>query len=171
MDYARFVKKLDFPADFVPPAELTYDDLVATALNRAHLDDDVAGVNASIELIQRTRGGRWPTEPVTEEYDYTDLVWHEAEFRERASLAYAVYNTDSRYLGCCYLYPLGGRTKLTEELLGHDVDVSWWVTPEAYEQGCYTKLYTALQHWLASEFPFWTHYYSNAEMPTAEATG
>jgi hypothetical protein len=23
----------------------------------------------------------------------------------------------------------------------------------------------ALQHWLATEFPFWTPYYSNAEIP------
>ena len=29
---------------------------------------------------------------------------------------------------CCYLYPMGRRTPLTEELLTYDVDVSWWVT-------------------------------------------
>jgi hypothetical protein len=36
--------------------------------------------------------------------------------------------------------PHGRRTKLTEELLGYDVDVSWWVTPDAYE-----KVYRALK--------------------------
>ena len=74
-------------------------------------------------------------------------------------------STEGHYFGCCYLYPLGGRTKLTEELLGYDVDVSWWVTPAAYEQGQYLALYRALQHWLAKEFRFWTPYYSNAEIP------
>jgi hypothetical protein len=33
---------------------MTYQDVVATALTRAHLADDVRGINASIELIQQT---------------------------------------------------------------------------------------------------------------------
>jgi hypothetical protein len=32
--------------------------------------------------IKQTRGGRWPTGPVTEEYDFVDIVWHKCEFRE-----------------------------------------------------------------------------------------
>jgi hypothetical protein len=39
------------------------------------------------------------------------------------------------------------------------------VTPAAYERGDYTKLYAALQQWLASEFPFWRPHYSNQEIP------
>ena len=89
----------------------------------------MAGINASLELIRRTRGGSWPTEPVTEEFNYVDLVWHECEFREGDSFSYAVYDAGGQYLGCCYLYPLGRRTPLTEELIAFDVDVSWWVTP------------------------------------------
>jgi hypothetical protein len=165
MDYTPFIKKLELPADSAPPARLTYDNLIATAITRAHLQDDVAGINASIELIQRTRGGRWPTGPVTEEHNYTDLVWHEAEFRNGSSFTYAVYDSDKRYLGCCYLSPLGRRTTLSEGLLAYDVDVSWWVTPAAYQNGHYAKLYTALQHWLADEFPSWKPYYSNTEIP------
>ena len=60
---------------------------------------------------------------------------------------------------------MGRRTELSEELLEHDVDVSWWVTPDAYERGYYTKLHAALRHWLAEEFPFGAAYYSNAAMP------
>jgi len=48
------------------PTELTYDDIRASALTRDHLHDDVQGINASLELIRRARGGRWLTEPVTE---------------------------------------------------------------------------------------------------------
>jgi hypothetical protein len=165
MDYTQFLKKLEVPAGFAAPTQLAHGDVVATAIDRTHLEDDVAGINAGIELIQRTRGGGWPTGPVTAEYNFVDLVWHEAEFREGASFTYVVYDTEGSYLGCCYLYPLGGRTKLTEELLGYDVDVSWWVTPTAYEQGHYVELYRALEQWLAAEFPFWRPYYSNAEIP------
>jgi hypothetical protein len=125
----------------------------------------VHGINASLDLIRRTRGGAWPAEAVSEDDNYVDLVWHEAEFRDGHSFTYAVYDSNGQYLGCCYLYPMGTRTPLTEELLAHDVDVSWWVTPDAYESGYYTKLYAALRRWLADSFPFENPYFSNREIP------
>ena len=165
MDYARFVKKLELPPGFAAPERLAHEDIVARALSREDLEEDVRGINASIDLIRRTRGGSWPSEPVTEDYNYVDLVWHEQEFREGESFSYAVYDADGRYLGCAYLYPMGRRTKLTDELLRFDVDVSWWVTPTAYEAGYYEKLHRALQKWVADEFPFDAPHYSNAEVP------
>jgi hypothetical protein len=162
MDYASLIKKLRLPPGFLPPTRLTYEDLVARALTRADLHDDVRGINASIALIQTTRGGGWPAEPVTEGINFVDLVWHELEFRDGTSFASAVYDVDGGYLGCCYLYPMGRRTELSAKLLDYDVDVSWWVTPDAYEDGYYQKLYRALRHWLAEEFPFGAPYYSNA---------
>jgi hypothetical protein len=60
---------------------------------------------------------------------------------------------------------MGGRTRLSGALLDRDVDVSWWVTPDAYERGYYAKLHQALQRWVADEFPFRAPYYSNAEIP------
>jgi hypothetical protein len=166
VDYQGFVKRLDLPNGWAAPTELTHDDIRASALTRHHLHDDVRGINASLELIRRTRGGPWPTEPVTEDFNYVDLVWHECEFREGDSFTYAVYDDASQYLGCCYLYPMGRRTPLTEELLGYDVDVSWWVTPAAYRRGYYEKLYLALGRWIANAFPFSNPYYSNAELPS-----
>jgi hypothetical protein len=168
VDNASFIRKLPLPPGFVAPTELTYEDLVARAISRADLHDDVRGINESIELIHRTRGGPWPTEPVTEESNLADLVWHEVELRDGTSFAYAVYDREGSYLGCCYLYPMGGRTELTEALLRHDVDVSWWVTPNAYERGHYETLYRALRHWLAEQFPFEAPYFSNAEIPQAK---
>jgi hypothetical protein len=165
MDYGRFVKRLDVPSGVTVPTRLTYDDIVARAISRADLAEDVLGINASIEIIRRTRGGAWPTEEVTEEFNFIDLVWHECEFREGYSFAYAVYDVTGTYLGCCYLYPMGRRTPLTEELATFDVDVSWWVTPSAYATGYYTSLYRALRQWLAEEFPFEAPYFSNREIP------
>ena len=165
MDYHGLVKRLDLPAGWKAPTELEYDDIRATAITRAHVHDDVQGINASIGLIRRTRGGPWPAEPVTDDYNFVDLVWHECEFRDGESFTYAVYDSSGQYLGCCYLYPMGRRAPLTEELLTYDVDVSWWVTPDAYERGYYTKLYAALRHWIAGAFPFTKAYYSNTEIP------
>lgn len=165
MEYREYIRRLDVSAASPVPETLTYEDIVVRAISRADLREDVRGINASLDIIRRTRGGTWPTEAVTEEYNFVDLVWHEAEFRDGGSYTYAVYDMDDQYLGCCYLYPMGTRTKLTEDLLKHDVDVSWWVTPPAYELGYYTKLYRALRHWLAEELPFAAPYYSNRELP------
>lgn len=85
VDYANLIKRLQPPPSFTAPPLLRYEDLEARAITRADLHDDVRGINASIALIQRTRGGAWPTEPVTEEFNFVDLVWHELEFREGTS--------------------------------------------------------------------------------------
>lgn len=165
MDYSLLIKKLDLPAGFSPSTRLIYEDLVATAITRADLQDDVRGINASLALIRRTRGGGWPTGSVTEEFNFVDLVWHELEFRERDSFTYVLRNSEGDYLGCCYLYPMGRRTQLNDDLLRYDVDVSWWVTPSAYESGYYAKTHRALRQWLVAEYPFWKCYFSNREIP------
>src|SRR3954451_1098547 len=71
---------------------------------RSDLADDVRRINASLELIQRTRGGGWPKEAVTQEGNYVDLVCHELEFREAKSFTYVLRRTTGEYLGCAYLY-------------------------------------------------------------------
>lgn len=146
MQYDQLKKKLLMPGGTDVPTRLVYGELEARAINRDHLDDDVAGISASIDLIRKTRGGPWPTEPVTADGNFIDLVWHECEFRDEKSFTYAVYHAQHGYIGCCYLYPLGGRTTLTADLAdSYDVDVSWWVTPPAYQRGDYTLLHAALQ--------------------------
>jgi hypothetical protein len=171
MDHTGLVKSLDLPRGFHPPRDLSYEDIRASALTRSDLEDDVTGINGSLDLIARTRGGGWPTGAVTAEDNYVDLVWHELEFREGYSFAYVVRDHDGRYLGCCYLYPMGRRVALTEELMRHDVDVSWWVTSEAYESGYYGKLYEALTQWVVTEFPFGNPYVSNREVPEPGGRG
>jgi hypothetical protein len=166
MDYTQLIKPIALPTGFAAPATMVFEDLVATALSRDHLHDDVAGINASLDLIPRTRGGRWPIEAVTEDGNFIDLVWHECEFRDKHSFSYAVHDTEGGYLGCCYFYPLGTRTPLSEGLVSCDVDVSWWVTPSAYERRYYEKLFRALQHWGTKAFPFLALHFSNQLIPT-----
>jgi hypothetical protein len=94
-----------------------------------------------------------------------DGVINHMEFRDGYSFSYAVYDTAGGYVGCCYLYPMGRRTPLTEQLIHHDVDVSWWVTPEAYDRGHYVTLHRALCRWVTECFPFTAPYFSNREIP------
>ena len=165
MTYADLIKRLVLPEGFSPPAELVFVDLNATPISRHDLADDVRGINSSLDLIRQTRGGNWPTRDVTEEENYVDLVWHECEHRDGHSYTYVTRNADGGYLGCIYLYPLGRRVPLTQQLMEHDVDVSWWVTEKAYENGWYDTVYAALQEWVHQRFPFQNPYYSNVEIP------
>jgi hypothetical protein len=165
MDYSKFIQKLVLPPEFIAPKELVFEDIVARPLTRNDLKADLEGVNSSIAVIQKTRGGSWPTEELSEDFDFLDLAWHECEFRNASSFAYVVYSKDGKYIGCFYLHPMGFRTVLSEELLRYDVDASWWVTSKAYDEGYYKKLYKALQQWLKDEFSFQKVYYSNKEVP------
>ena len=166
MDLDGLTKKLALGPGVVVPRILEHERVGAHAITREDLADDVAGINLSLALIRRTRGGSWPTEPVTREGNYVDLVWHEAEFRDGTSFTYVLTNPDLGYIGCLYLYPLGVRRALTAEMLRHDVDVSWWVTPPAYEAGLYADASQAIGRWIGNELPFTAPFYSNAELPS-----
>ena len=61
MNYELLTKKLKLATDFSPPPKkLSYEDVVAVAITRSDLEDDVHGINASLDLIRRTRGGGCP---------------------------------------------------------------------------------------------------------------
>jgi hypothetical protein len=66
-DPSGYAKTLALPAGFDAPRLLRYDDVTAHAITRDDLGADVRGINASLDLIRETRGGTWPTGPVTEE--------------------------------------------------------------------------------------------------------
>lgn len=165
MDLTPFTKKLALPAGFVPPRLLWYDDVVASAITRDDVAEDVRGINASLDLIRETRGGAWPTEAVTEEEIIVDEYWHECEFRDGKSFTFILRVDGPGYIGCAYLYPMGVRQSLSTELAEHDVDVSWWVTPEAYAAGYYAKVHEALRQWTTHDYPFERPHYSNARLP------
>lgn len=165
MDLTGLTKRLTVPAGSSVPRTLRHGAIRAHAITRDDLDEDVAGINASLDLIRRTRGGAWPSGPVTAEGNYIDLVWHECEFRDEKSFTYVLTSADHGYIGCLYLYPLGVRRPLTPDLLHHDVDISWWVTPTAYNAGLYTAVYDAVQHWIGTDLPFTDPFYSNAQLP------
>ena len=56
MDYRGLVKRLQVPDGYIVPRELSYHDIRAHAISRADLDEDVRGINASLDIILRTLG-------------------------------------------------------------------------------------------------------------------
>ena len=96
MDLTGLVKPLAVPAGSTVPRILQHGRIRAHAITRDDLADDVTGINASLDLIRRTRGGAWPSEPVTAEGNYVDLVWHECEFRDQKSFTFVLTSPGQR---------------------------------------------------------------------------
>ena len=165
MNYQGLIKTLELPGKVLAPTILQYEDIEAKPLTRQDLDADLEGVNSSIETIQNTRGGSWPSEPLNKDFDLLDLAWHEREFRDGNSFAYVLYTKDGAYIGCFYLYGIGMRTPLNDETISYEVDASWWVTTKMFGNGYYEKVFAALQSWLANDFGFTKVKFSNRSIP------
>lgn len=162
-DLNNYKKKLAMSDNFDIPTELVFGDLAATPLHREDVDEDLEAVNSSLEIIRRTRGGGWPSEKLSRDFNLLDLAWHEREFRDRSSFAYAI-RLKGEYVGCFYIYAIGERKELSEETDQYDADFSWWVTQEAFDNGVYEKVFCALKEWHGS-FPFKNILFSNTLIP------
>lgn len=153
------------PESFQVPEQLVHPKFIARKLCASDTYLDYIAVMSSIDLIRKTRGGSWPSPDLSFEEDMIDLAWHQREFEHRSSFAYTVMNPDeTECLGCFYLYPAGYRSEADKEA---DVDVSFWVTQNAYKHGLYDELYKAIKEWLKAEWPFSHPHWSNKELPSS----
>lgn len=150
------------PDSFKVPKKLETPDFIIRKFNFSDAKLDYEAVISSIDIIKETRGGEWPSPQLSFEDDQIDLGWHQREFENRTSFAYTVMSPDEKEcLGCLYLYPPGHRSKISKD---GDVDVSFWVTQKAYNEGLYEDLYKTLDKWLKSVWPFKKIVYTNKEM-------
>ncbi|WP_378970629.1 hypothetical protein [Paractinoplanes rhizophilus] len=53
-DLTPYSKKLVLPAGFDAPRRLEFDDVIAHAIGRDDLADDVRGINRSLEIIRKS---------------------------------------------------------------------------------------------------------------------
>jgi hypothetical protein len=151
------------PDDFQVPTQLKTSDFLIRKLCYSDAKLDYAAVMSSIDIIRKTRGGAWPTADLSFVDDQIDLAWHQREFENGTSFAYTVMNLDeTECLGCLYLYPPGFRDDSSKDA---EVDVSFWVTQKAYDNGLYPKLYHALDSWLKDVWPMKRIVYTNKVIP------
>jgi hypothetical protein len=107
---------LAVPAGFDAPRLLRYDDVTAHAITRDDLGADVRGINASLDLIRETRGGTWPTGPVTEEEGLRRPGPARVRVPGRQVIHVLRRGQGGRYIGCAYLLPSGAqRLERTEK--------------------------------------------------------
>ena len=147
-------KAFQFPEGFVVPEEYKTADFSFKPLKSEYARVDYEAVVASIDIIRETRGGDsdgWPDPAITYEENKADLKGHYDQFQSKEAFAYAVRSPDGeRYIGCFYLYPPGHRSEKSADA---DVDVNFWVTQKAYEEGLYNDLYHTICEFLAARWP------------------
>lgn len=155
--------------DFTPPLEARVSNYLLRPLVPQDVEADCAAVNASVELIRQTRGGTWPRGPITVEEDLGDLREHERLFQANEAFAYTIVDQlTAECAGCFYLYPPHhplDDTDQTDLKTDADAVVSFWVTPEAYQDGLYVALFPFTEAWLRSAWPFHSPYIVNREKP------
>lgn len=151
------------PKNFNPPTQLVTSTFLISKLCAKDVYLDYPVVMSNIEIIRETRGGNWPTLNLTFEDDFIDLAWHQREFEYKRSFAFkALSPNQNSFLGCIYFYPPNWRKKAPK---GTDVDVSFWVTQEVFDQGLYEKLYYEIQRWIAKDWPFKHPFWTNKFLP------
>lgn len=140
-------QSLFVPEDFVVPATLIGDDFRLRMLTVNDVVRDFDAVVSSAEHLKALApGSTWP-EGLTLEQNLIDLGWHQKEFQRRGSFAYTVVSpSDTRVLGCVYIYPSSRR--------GHDAEIYLWARQSELAGGLEKRLYEAVREWIASEWPF-----------------
>ena len=157
MDYDNFV-----PPEFAAPEFLKLSEFSFQKLSAKHVYLDYLAVMSSINLIRETRGGSWPTPALSFADNLIDLAWHQREFERQHSFAFTILSPDeATCLGCLYFYPPGFRKPAPK---GAQVDVSFWVSQQAFEMGLFGKVREAIQTWLTEAWPWTSHFWSNVRL-------
>jgi len=137
------------PVEFVIPEKLETDRFRLRILTVNDVVKDYDAVMTSIDHLQGVfgEGSKWPSYDLTLEQDLIDLGWHQKEFQRRSSFAYTVMALDeSQCLGCMYIFPSG------ED--GYEVDIYCWVRKSELGKGLDEVLFSAIEEWIAKEWPF-----------------
>jgi hypothetical protein len=135
------------PAEFAVPAKLETGEFRLRMLTVNDVVKDYDAVMTSVPHLKTVwPGGTWP-EGLTFEQDLIDLGWHQKEFQIRRSFAYTVVTpSESQVTGCVYINPTPKR--------GYDAVVYLWARQSELAGGLESRLYSAVQEWIAREWPF-----------------
>ena len=135
------------PTEVVVPNEFATANFTLRMLSIDDVEKDFEAVTSSAERVSKVwPDSGWPA-GLTLRQNLIDLGWHEKEFQNRSSFAYTVVTLDeSCVLGCVYFYPT--------HKSGYDAEVFLWVRESELSVGLDAALFTAVDGWLATEWPF-----------------
>ena len=133
--------------DFEIPAKLETQEFRLRMLSVNDVVKDYDAVMSSADQLRKVwPESGWP-DGLTLEQDLIDLGWHEKEFQRRRSFAYTVVSLDeSAVVGCVYINPTRKH--------GYDAEVYLWVRESELGTDPDTRLFDAVNGWLATEWNF-----------------
>jgi hypothetical protein len=135
------------PRDFDVPRLLETPQFVLEPLGPEHNKQDYDAWTSSMDHIAATPGwgdSSWPGD-MTLDDNRVDLQRHADDFRNRKGFTYTVLDPASRdVIGCVYIYPLPNGDD--------DARALSWVRASRAELD--TPLWSAVNDWLASDWPF-----------------
>jgi len=137
------------PSNINPPQTFATDEFRLRMLTVSDVVKDYDAVMTSIDHLQGVFGtnSTWPKNDLTLEQDLIDLGWHQKEFQKLSSFAYTMMNLDeSQCLGCVYVLPSDNDQ--------YDAVVILWVRKSELDNGLDERLFSAVQSWLVSKWPF-----------------
>jgi hypothetical protein len=134
-------------SEFNVPEKLETKDFRLRMLTVNDVVKDYDAVMSSVEQLRKVwPDSGWP-DGLTLEQNLIDLGWHQGEFQNRNSFTYTVVALDeTKVVGCVYLYPTRKR--------GYDVEVYFWAREAALGSPPDSRLFEAVDEWLAAEWPF-----------------
>ena len=133
--------------EFVIPQQLETDEFRLRMLTVNDVVKDYDAVMSSAEHLKAIwPDSEWP-DGLTLEQNLIDLGWHQKEFQRRRSFAYTVVTLDeTSVIGCVSIDPTRKR--------GYDAEVYLWAREAALDSPPDTRLFEAVDEWLAAEWPF-----------------
>ncbi|MEL7537006.1 MAG: GNAT family N-acetyltransferase [Pseudomonadota bacterium] len=133
--------------DFTVPEQLETAQFRLRMLTVNDVVKDYDAVMSSAEQLKSVwPDSEWPN-GLTLEQNLIDLGWHQREFQRRSSFAYTVVTLDeSKVVGCVYIDPTRKR--------GYDAEVYLWAREAALGSPADTKLFAAVNDWMAAKWPF-----------------
>jgi hypothetical protein len=138
--------------DFIPQDKFEFENFVLERLGHEHVLLDYLAVVSNLEFIIKQRGGKMD-DSITLEEDFITLCWKQREFELKKSFSYTMLSIDrKKCVGCVYIYPIS--YFFNEYAHHYDVDFSFWITQDFYNENRYEEIYNLLLNWLEDNFPF-----------------
>ena len=142
------------PKDARIPTELRTDTFFLRPLRASDVELDYDAVMASQESLRRRTAGRWPRAGFSIEENLADLQEHEEDFHARRGFTYTVLDpSETRCLGCVYVYPLADDDG-DRDVHDREAVTRFWVRPDGVAADLERQVLMALVPWLRADFPF-----------------
>jgi hypothetical protein len=151
-----------YPADAPVSDGLRTEEYLLRPLRATDNALDYTAVMATQEMLRLRGSGEWPRPGFTLEENRADLEGHEADFHDRRGFTYTVVDpTETRCLGCVYVYPrdeamrrLGADETAVAQVREQEAVAWFWVRPDGVAGDLDRRLLAALLPWLRTDFAF-----------------